>query len=109
MPVCSRLTHYFNLGAQLFDIIASYDSHGQSIEGSETLGCGDAFEGDAHDLRPTEINTQQQFTEMHCRTEYPRVNVFNIVAGKHCDKTTVVGTVKKVIRHNDKVLGILEK
>lgn len=105
MPVCSRLTHYFNLGAQLFDIIASYDSHGQSIEGSETLGCGDAFEGDAHDLRPIEINPQQQFSEMHDGTEYAGVDVFYIVAGQHCDKATVVGTVKEVICHDYKVFA----
>lgn len=105
MPVCSRLTHYFNLGAQLFDIIASYDSHGQSIEGSETLGCGDVFEGDAHDLRPIEINPQQQFSEMHNCPENIRVNDIDIAAGQHCDKATVVGTVKEVISHDYKVFA----
>ena len=101
MPVCSRLTHYFNLGAQLFDIIASYDSHGQSIEGGDAFSRADVAEWDAHDLRPIEINTQQQFSEMHDGTEYPGVDVFDIVAGQHCDIIAVFGTVKKVICHNN--------
>jgi len=78
---------------------------GRVSRAARLLGRGDVLEGYAHDLRPIEINTQQQFSEMHDGTEYPWVDVFYIVAGQHRDKTTVVGTVKEVISHDYKVFA----